>query len=64
MTTRGERASPGEIGAVLPPAWLTPIWTANSATIGQSGPTRPADASGAIGYDDEPVATALHHVHG
>ena len=54
---------PGEIAAVLPPAWLAPLAEATSEAP-RSGPMGPDDALRAIGYDEQRIATTLSHAHG
>ena len=62
---------PGEIRAVLPPAWLEPVAEASSDAP-PSGPMGPDEVLRAIGYDEQRIATMLrqgtgafgHHTHG
>ncbi|MEA2180900.1 MAG: glutathione S-transferase [Solirubrobacteraceae bacterium] len=54
---------PAEIGAVLPPTWLTPICTASSAAMPQPGPIGPGDAPRTSGYVEQRTATVLPHPH-
>ena len=62
---------PGEIRAVLPPAWLEPVAEASSDAP-PSEPMGPDEVLRAIGYDEQRIATTLshgggpfgHHTHG
>jgi len=49
---------PGEIGAVLPAAWLAPLG-APASDAPQPGPMGPQDVLRAIGYDEARIATLL-----
>lgn len=51
---------PGEIGAVLPAAWLAPL-RASASSGSQQGPMGPEDMLRAIGYDNDRIATVLSH---
>ncbi|MDQ3677635.1 MAG: glutathione S-transferase N-terminal domain-containing protein [Actinomycetota bacterium] len=54
---------PGEIRAVLPPAWLAPLGAAGREAP-QSGPMGTDDVLRAIGYDEQRIATVLSQAGG